>query len=192
MPAVGPDGIGVGPLPAGILDLVCEPEHRGDAGERGRLRGRQLPSDRVDLVTHSPGTIPRFPRFIRTNAIFDISLILSIDDFAMDNLGSPVCGDQRKGRIDHTGGAVWGGGGHGSHGEGADTGDTGAGSNGEKAPAVRIGRRVHEWRDIHAFSLGHWRAVLVARVRAGAEVRSFPSACFDVIMSTWINQVVLT
>ena len=61
-----------------------------------RWRGRQIPSDRVVLITHSPATIRRFPRFIRTDAIFDLSLILGVDDFAMGNLGRPVCGDQRE------------------------------------------------------------------------------------------------
>ena len=43
MPAVRPDRVSIGPLHATVLDLVGKPEHRGDAGERGRRCGRQLP-----------------------------------------------------------------------------------------------------------------------------------------------------
>ena len=141
VPAVGTDRVCVGPLKAGILDLVCEAEHRRDTGKRGRLRVRQLPTNRVDLISHSPGTIRRFPGLNRTVAIFVLSLILGIDDFAMGNLGSPVCGDQREGRIDR--------GGHGSYGEGADTGNAGAGGNGEEtSPCL-----VDGWGLIHGTSL---------------------------------------
>jgi len=36
MPALAPDRISIGPLHAGVLDLVGKPEYRGDAGKRGR------------------------------------------------------------------------------------------------------------------------------------------------------------
>jgi putative ABC transport system substrate-binding protein len=39
-------------------------------------------------------------------------------------------------------------------------------------------RRVCGWRAKHAVSLGHGKSSSVFGVRAGAEVRSFPSACF--------------
>ena len=39
VPAVAADRIGVRPFVAGILDFICETEHRSDAGNRGR-RGR--------------------------------------------------------------------------------------------------------------------------------------------------------
>jgi hypothetical protein len=51
MPAVGTDRISIGPLQAGILDLVRKAEHRGNAGERGRWCGRQLPIDVIDEMT---------------------------------------------------------------------------------------------------------------------------------------------
>jgi hypothetical protein len=35
---------------------------------------------------------------------------------------------------------------------------------------------------MHTVSLGHWLAILMVRVRAGAEVGSFPLACFHVPM----------
>ena len=68
MPAVGADRVGLGPLEAGILDLVSEPEHRGDTGKRGRLCVWQPPTNRVDIVSRSPAAIRRFPRFIRAEA----------------------------------------------------------------------------------------------------------------------------
>jgi hypothetical protein len=67
------------PLEASILDFVCKPEHRSDTGKRGR----QLPTNRVDLITHVPATVGRLPRFIGADAIFDLGLSLGIDDFAM-------------------------------------------------------------------------------------------------------------
>jgi hypothetical protein len=59
-----------------------------------------------------------------------------------------LLGDQGKGRINRTGGAVWGGGGHGSHSEGADTGDARAGRNCEETSPRRIYGRVCGWRAI--------------------------------------------
>ena len=46
---------------------------------------------------------------------------------------------------------------------------------------MRIYGRVCGWRAKHAVSLSHWICLLVAWVRAGAEVAAFPSACFGVI-----------
>jgi len=73
----------------------------------------------------------------------------------MGNLGSPMCSNQRKRRIDRTGGAGWGARGHGGNGERADTGDAGAGRNGEETSPRRIDRRVCGWRAKHAISSGH-------------------------------------
>jgi hypothetical protein len=60
MPAIRPDGVSIGPLHAGVLDLVGKPEYRDHAGERGRWRGRQLPVDRVDRMTSSLATVVCF------------------------------------------------------------------------------------------------------------------------------------
>ena len=60
MPAVRPDRIGVGPFAAGIFMFVGKAKYCGDAGERGRQCGRQLPVDRIDRLTRGPATISCF------------------------------------------------------------------------------------------------------------------------------------
>jgi hypothetical protein len=70
----------------------------------------------------------------------------------MSDVGRLLLGYHGEGRINRTGDAVWGGGGHGSHGQGADAG---AGCNGEEMPPRRIYGRVCGWRAMHAVSLGH-------------------------------------
>jgi hypothetical protein len=118
--------------------------------------------------------IAGFRRFIRTVAIFDLGLFLGIDGIAKDDFGSPVCGDQRKGRIDRTrGGAGSGSGGHGSNGERADTG---ADCNSQEMAPVR--RRVCGWRAKHAISLGHLDYRVVVRDGDEFEIGSI-GAQFD-------------
>jgi hypothetical protein len=84
---------------------------------------------------------------------------------------------RRQRRARHCGGHRSG------NGECAHTGGTGAGCNSEETSPVRIDRRVCGWRAKHAISSGHWRAILVTRVRAGAEVDASPRLAFAISLN---------
>ena len=57
LPGIRPDLVSVRPLQAGILDFVCETEHSGNAGKRGRWDGRQLPVGLIDTMTCGPAIV---------------------------------------------------------------------------------------------------------------------------------------
>jgi hypothetical protein len=60
MPAVRPDRVGIGPFSTGIFMFVGKAKYFGDAGERGRWCGRQLPVDRVDRMASSQAAVAGF------------------------------------------------------------------------------------------------------------------------------------
>jgi len=173
MPAFGTDGVGVGPLHAGVLDLVGKPQHRGNAGKyRGWRRG-EPPICLVDDSARDTAALKRLLCSIRVDPIVAFGFVLCIDGLAMSDVRRSFLGDQRKGRVNRSRGRN-----SGNDGNGAD------GRNGQEVPPRRVDgsgkvvcRRVCGWRAKHAVSLIHWIRVLMARVRAEARSYRFPSAC---------------
>ena len=104
------------------------------------------------------------------------SLVLCVDHLAVGDIGRQLLSNQGEGGIGSCCLSIRNGCSdrHGNRGEAADADDAGAGGKGDKASPRRVDgvdcRRVCGWRAKHAVSLGHWIPVLVARVRAGAEV----------------------
>jgi hypothetical protein len=119
------------------------------------------------------------------SAVSALKAVLQLERSHVGGMSFSVGLDQIEHRIDRR---------YACEGSGGDGGgNSAAGSDGKEATSVRIDRHVCGWRAKHAISLGHldWRPFL-ARVRAGAEVARFPSACLYVIIAPWANQVMIT
>jgi hypothetical protein len=97
VPAFGTDSVCVGPFPARILDLVCEAEHRGDAGKCRWWRRSQPP---ICLADDSARDTAALKRLLRTaDPISCFCFVLRIDCHAMGDIGRALLGNQRKSRI---------------------------------------------------------------------------------------------
>jgi hypothetical protein len=86
MPAVGTDRVSIGPLKAGNLDFVGKAEHRGNAGERGRWGGRQLPVDFIDKMTGVLAVVLGLYGRVRSEIASPFNLALCIDRLAVGDV----------------------------------------------------------------------------------------------------------